>query len=375
MPMPIQENPFKFGTVVDGDFFTDRKEELPRVMQMLSGHNHLIIISPRRYGKTSLVRKAIVGSNRPAIFVNVQMALSASGLADLLLKSFLAIYPWERFKEALKRFRVKPVFSYNSETNSLEVSFGATGQGHAALEDVLALIEEKSDPKKRLIVVLDEFQEIANLEPGTDKLLRAIMQLHKNINYLFLGSEESMMSTIFEDVKSPFFHFGALMHLKRIPYEDFYSFLVERLAPLRQEQAREDACIILELTKCHPFYTQQLAAVFWDLCMRTESRSTVLDATTTIVESLSASYMVLWSRLNRTSRRILEVLSRDGQLPEIKEVSTSTVYTAVSRLKKEGILIREKAFALEDPFFALWIRQSMQNAASGISPAPQSISA
>ena len=78
MPMPIQENPFKFGTVVDGDFFTDRKEELPRVMQMLSGHNHLIIISPRRYGKTSLVRKAIVGSNRPAIFVNVQMALSAS---------------------------------------------------------------------------------------------------------------------------------------------------------------------------------------------------------------------------------------------------------------------------------------------------------
>lgn len=175
MPMPIQENPFKFGTVVDGDFFTDRKEELPRVMQMLSGHNHLIIISPRRYGKTSLVRKAIVGSNRPAIFVNVQMALSASGLADLLLKSFLAIYPWERFKDALKRFRVKPVFSYNPETNSLEVSFGATGQGHAALEDVLALIEEKSDPKKRLIVVLDEFQEIANLEPGTDKLLRAIM--------------------------------------------------------------------------------------------------------------------------------------------------------------------------------------------------------
>lgn len=367
--MLTTENPFQYGTVVDGNFFTDRKEELPQVQQMLSGRNHLVLISPRRYGKTSLVRKAVVQSGRPAIFINVQMAMSSSGLAEMLLKSFFAIHPWERFKDALKKFRVKPVFSYNPDTNNLEVSFDGATRGSVALEDVLTLIDEKSDPENRLIVVLDEFQEIDNLEPGTDKLLRAIMQLHKNINYLFLGSEESMMTAIFEDVKSPFFHFGALMRLDRIPYEDFFAFLTERLVVIRKENSEEDARQILELTQCHPFYTQQLAAVFWDLCIRTENQATVHTAADAILKGLSTSYLVLWSRLNRTYRRILEVLSRNAKLQEIKEYPSSTIYTAVARLKKDGIIIRDGEFALEDPFFALWIRRSMQNAAIGLSPA------
>lgn len=337
---------------------------------MLSGRNHLVLISPRRYGKTSLVRKAIVESGRPAIFINVQMAMSSCGLAEMLLKSFLAIHPWERFKDALKKFRVKPVFSYNPDANNLEVSFDGAAKGSVALEDVLNLIDEKSDPENRLIVVLDEFQEIVNLEAGTDKLLRAVMQLHKNINYLFLGSEESMMTAIYKDVTSPFFHFGALMRLDRIPYEDFYVFLTQRLAVIRKENAQEDARQILELTKCHPFYTQQLAAVFWDLCMRTEKQqTTVQTAADAIVKGLSASYMVLWSRLNRTNRRVLEVLSRDAKLKDIKEYPSSTVYTAVARLKKDGVIIRDGDFTLEDPFFAFWIRRSMQNAAIGLSPA------
>lgn len=143
------------------------------------------------------------------------------------------------------------------------------------IENLLPSLWLKSDAHDRLIVVFDEFQEIANLDPGTDKLLRAVMQLHKSLNYLFLGSEESMMTAIFEDIKSPFFHFGALMHLGKIPYQDFYDFLTERFAVIRKEQAAEDARQILDLTKCHPFYTQQLAAVFWDLCVRSENQASV----------------------------------------------------------------------------------------------------
>ncbi len=364
--MVVRENPFKFGTVVDGAFFTDRTGELPRIRQMLAGHNALVLISPRRYGKTSLVLKAVRETGRPAVFVNVQMAVSASALAGLLLKSFLALHPWERFKDALKSFRVKPTLAYNIETNGMEVSFDASAGGGAALEDVLNLMDEKSDPHRRLIVVLDEFQETANLEPGTGKLLRAVMQLHKNINYLFLGSEESMMTAIFEDIHSPFFHFGALMRLSRIPYEDFFGFLDERLRPVRGTRAGEDAREILELTKCHPFYTQQLAALFWDLCGRRGEDATVQEAAEAIVRTLSASYLVLWSKLNRTNRHLLEVLSRGGKLQDIRSFPTSTVYSAAARMKKEGLLVRDEVFALEDPFFALWIRQSMEQAAVGL---------
>ena len=173
--MFVKENPFKLGTIVDGSFFTDRVEELPKVRQMISGHNHLVLISPRRYGKTSLVRKAILQTGRPAVFVNVQMAMSSCCLAELLLKSFFAIHPWERFKDAIRSFRVRPTMTLNPETNGVEFSFEATAKGTVALEDALNLLNNKSDPENRLIVVLDEFQEIPRLEPGTDKLLRGII--------------------------------------------------------------------------------------------------------------------------------------------------------------------------------------------------------
>ena len=184
------------------------------------------------------------------------------------------------------------------------------------------------------------------------------MQPHRNINYLFLGSEESSMTTLFEDVKSPFFHFAALMRLNRIPYQDFHDFLVERLTVVRKAQAEEDARLILELTKRHPFYTQQLAAVFWDLCMRTENQASISDAADVILKSLSTSYTVLWSRMNRTNRRILEVLSRNARLQDIKEFPSSTIYTAVGRLKKEGFILQDDGFVLEDPFFSLWIQRT-----------------
>lgn len=366
LSLPATENPFKFGTVVDGSFFTERTEELPRVQQMLSGHNHLALISPRRYGKTGLVRKAILQTGRPAIFINVQMAMSAGKLAELLLKSFFAIHPWERIKDAFRKFRIIPKFSFDPETGQMEIFLDAAFKGQAALEDVLNLINEKSDPSNRLIVVLDEFQEIANLEVGTDKLLRAVMQLHDNINYLFLGSEESMMTAIFEDIKSPFFHFGALMHLGRIPYEDFFTFLIDRLTGIRAQKAQEDVRAILALTKCHPFYTQQLASVFWNLCARVGDKATVEDAANEIMRNLSMTYTTLWSRLNITNRRVLETLARGSKLQDIRELPASTLYSAAARMKKEGLLVRETDYELEDPFFALWIRRSIQEAALGL---------
>lgn len=296
------------------------------------------------------------------------MAISEAGLSELLLKSFLTIHPWDLIKDGLRQFRAQPLFSF-PDAGGLEVSFDSAAKGSAVLEDVLTLIDEKTDPDRRLIVVFEEFQEIADLEPGAGQLLHAILQRTKNISCLFTGREESLMGAFFEDLKSPFFHFGALIRLGPIPYEDFYGFLVERLAEVRREKAGEDARRILELTKGHPLCTRQLASVFWDQCAREGSEASVENAADVILRSLSASYQVIWSRLNRTYRRILEVLSRGSRLQEIKEWPASTVYSAAARLKKDGLVVRDDDFELEDPFFALWIQRSMQEAAAGIPPA------
>ncbi len=364
--MQVEENPFEFGFVVQGDFPADADLEMLKVRQLLAGRNHLALVSPRRFGKTRLVRKAVMETGRPAVFVNLQMATTQAGLAALLLKAFLAIHPIGRLKDALKSFRAKPVLTYNIDANAMEVSFDASVKGSAALEDVLNLMDAQSDPDDRLIVVLDGFEEITGFEPGTDKLLRAVMEKHANINCVFIGSDERV-AALFEDGGSPFFHFAPLIRLSRNPQDVFARFLIQRLEPIRGARARDDAAEILELTKGHALFVQLLAAVFWERCRLEGERATVQGAGEALLRSLSATYAVLWAKLNRTNRRILSVLADGGSLQDIGELSTSTVYGAVGRMRKDGLIVRDEEFALEDPFFALWIRHSFDQAAMGVS--------
>lgn len=94
------------------------------------------------------------------------MVMSAYGLAELLLKSFFALTPWARNKDALRSFSARPTMTINPETDGIEVSFEAAADGKAVLEDALALLNNANDSENRLIVVLDEFEEIAHLKPG-----------------------------------------------------------------------------------------------------------------------------------------------------------------------------------------------------------------
>ena len=103
-------------------------------------------------------------------------------------------------------------------TDEVSVSFQpSTDNGSTAIEDVLNTIQKVSTPQNKLIVVLDEFQSILEIDKNMDKQLRSIMQEQTDINYIFLGSQESMMTDFFERVKSPFYHFGMLMRLNKIP--------------------------------------------------------------------------------------------------------------------------------------------------------------
>lgn len=191
------KNPFKFGTVVDGAFFTDREKELQSIGQLLESENHLVLISPRRFGKTSLVCKALQYIDRPVIMVNLQSVTTVAELAALLLKRVFKIYPFEKIKHAMTHFRFIPTFSVNPMTDGVDVAFQPGSDNNVVLEDVLMLIEKLGE-KNKFVVVLDEFQEIVDLEKGLDKYLRSVMQLQHNVNYIFLGSQESMMTEIFE---------------------------------------------------------------------------------------------------------------------------------------------------------------------------------
>lgn len=349
-------NPFKFGSVVDEPYFTDRINELAYIKHSMNSANHIVLISPRRFGKTSLVKKAIKEINRPSIFINLQMAVSVENLASLLLKEIFKLRPFEKVKHLMTHFRIIPTISTNPFSDAVDVSFQPSLDTTAILEDAFALLEKVSSPTKRIITVFDEFQEIMGIEKGLDKRLRAIMQEQQNINYIFLGSQESMMTQIFERKKSPFYHFGMLMHLDKIPYDDFMQYITQRL-PLKDDtQAKDIAKDILNTTLCHPYFTQQLASQVWEILTYSDVKEDIVKEAVeqlTIIHDLD--FERLWMNFNKTDKYILLNLAHKKQPSSTRSLPTSTIYSSVKRLMQMGYIIKTNEYEIEDPFFRNWL--------------------
>lgn len=349
------KNPFKFGTLVDGEFFTDRVTELESIQRMLDSENHLVLISPRRFGKSSLVAKAVKASGRPSISLNMQNMLSIEDFASKILRELFRLYPLERIRHLMTHFRIAPTVSTNPITNGIDVSFQPVINGIVLLEDAMALLEKVSTENKKLIVVFDEFQEIMNIRKGLDKQLRSIMQEQQHLNYILLGSQESMMTEIFERKKSPFYHFGKLMHLSKIPYEDFRTYVAERL-PLKEASQNSVVDGILSFTGLHPYYTQQLSAQVWEMMTYDKLFDNVVsEAVNAIIQAHDLDFERLWLSFNRTDRFIMQSLSSNKNPMQNRQMATSTTFSAIKRLMKAGYVIRSEDYEVEDPFFKTWI--------------------
>ena len=354
-------NPFKFGTVVSDDYFTDREVEHESLSQIIASGNHIIMIAPRRFGKTSLVNKVIENTNRPVLWLDLQLLINTGDFANQLLKQLFKKYPFEKLKFMLRNFRIIPALSIDPVTNNVEVSFQPHADSFVHLEDVLNLIEKLGEEKSRPIVVFDEFQELLSLGESLDKKLRSVIQFHKNINYVFMGSLESMMKQIFEKKKSPFYHFGQLFTLDKIPYSDFFNFLQTRFAIIT-DKAAEISEHILNFSHCHPHYTQQFAFHLWIALERNKySESIVKKTVESIILLHDNDFERLWSTLNNTDKKVLiEIAFEQTNLlsaPVLNKNSSasSTIFSALKRLTGKGILMKTKKYEIDDPFFRNWI--------------------
>ena len=359
----MKANPFKFGTVVDGSYFTDREDELVKITSFIRGENHLILISPRRFGKTSLIRKIVNESGRHHVYLDLQLVISADDFASQLLKRIYRLFPVQKLKGYIKSFRLIPSIIMNPVTGETEISFKPGSKDLNPLEDVLNLIDKLGSDEKKIIVVLDEFQDIFRIQTGLDRLLRSVMQNHKNTNYIFLGSSESMIRDIFEKKNSSFYRFGSLMTLPKISTQKFALFLEEKFKIIT-DQIRVLSEGILNITDSHPYYTQQLAFTVWELLVRSEySPGIVENAANDIVQSHDNDYERLWNSLNRTDMTILTGMADNSISPLSDEFSrlygtgaVSTVFSTLQRLTRKGIIIKESTgYIMDDPFFKRWI--------------------
>jgi hypothetical protein len=216
--------------------------------------------------------------------------------------------------------------------------------------------------------VFDEFQDIKNIDKALIKILRSVMQHHSNVNYIFMGSQETLMRDVFEKKKSPFYHFAYLFPLEKIPMNEFRKYLSSGLKNVTADHI-PIADAIINVTNLHPYYTQQLAFSVWEILKNGGShKNSVNQAVEKIVQNHDIDYERLWNTFNRTDMKVLIGMTLSDQLPLSQKFlndygigATSTAFSSLKRLMVSGIVIKTgNEYLIDDPFFVEWIKKRRQ---------------
>lgn len=377
------ENPFHYGEIVTGDNFADREEELSSLVADLQGSVRLFLVSPRRYGKSSLLASTIIKLRRQgclSAYIDLYKAPSLRSFAELYVSTLTAA-AHSRFEDIARLLRqlapaLRPKLSVSSEQGGASVSFDVAFDGQEMqkkLRDIYDLPQQIAlRKKKKLVVIIDEFQEIGNLGgAGMEKELRAAIQTHTHVNYVFAGSKQDVLLDMVRAKTRPFYQMGRIMVLGKIPRERFAGFLLRKFHASHYTVSTGTIDHVLETVEDFPHNGQFMCHEIWEMkrTSRRVDRSDVGAALTKILNNNSPLYLSLWDTLSLLQRRVLTALAREGAggvyskdtIARYDLGTPASTQTAVRGLQKKGILDRPNgAFFFSDVFFKQWIIRNIQ---------------
>lgn len=372
------EKAFVYGMSVGGDNFTDRIEETKRIKLDFENGINVILISPRRMGKTSLIKKVISEMDSleiKVVYMDIYDCRSEydfyNRFAETMMKS--TGNQLEQVMENIKRFlvRVSPKLSFSPEPNSeFSVSLGITPKDYSP-EEILDLPERIAKEQGiRIVVCIDEFQQIGEFADSltVQKRLRGVWQHHQHVSYSFFGSKKHLMENIFQSRRMPFYQFGEMLHLKCIPTEYWVPFICSRFEKYGKKISEEYAARICHTVKNYSSYVQQLA---WNVMAETEievNEESFTEGFNALLEQNSSLFIQQTEGLTTYQLNFIRLLC-NGIHSGFNTQSVVELYSLgsksnVDRIKKclidrELITIEKEGVFLADCVFELWFKREM----------------
>ena len=373
-------NPFEYGGVVSGEAFCNRQKELADLRRAMENAEKLFVFSERRYGKTSLVRAAL-GKLPRKNFISAYVDLwptdsegtFVAAMARAITESMSSSV--EKALETAKKLfgSLSPSVTVNEEGKPT-LAFGLAK--HARIDPVLEEVLET--PAKiaakgglRVAVVLDEFQQV--LEYGSDRVerkLRSVIQAHRQVSYVFLGSRKHLIQKMVLDRNRPLYRAGGHYPLGPIAEKHWQPFIRSRFADAEKRIDEQEIHDLCEMTQGHPFYTQHLCHVLWELCERKAKVTAEImrTAAKVLLDRETYAYTALWESLTIPQKRFLKGLAAEAAgvkvfggefVSRYGLSSASNAQRAVEALLGKDIIDRDNvSFLITDRFFRLWIQSA-----------------
>jgi AAA+ ATPase superfamily predicted ATPase len=367
-------NPFSFGTIVRGDNFYDRKEECKRIVETLSGGNNIVLYAPRRFGKTSLVFKAIEQLEAQGficIYFDFMPVFSPESFVRLYTKALSA--KQSNLKKFAQTFAsviqtIRPVLSFGADGSpEFSIDFAGTSVDETIVAQLLDMPEKLSGNTKRVIVLFDEFQEVEKLNGiNFEGLLRSKIQQQHTTNYLFFGSKTHLLKELFNNKKRAFYNAASQMTIGYLPEDETIEFLQKKFSESAIILPVEMANYIISVAGNIPHYIQMMAAEIWQYMVNEHSLVTkeiIDDCTQRLLVLKGDYYMELFDRQSQSRKQLLQALTKNGKnlfsaayIRAHRLPGASTLQRAVEGLVADGTVEKMgDEYFIADPFFKLFL--------------------
>ena len=370
-----RNNPFVTKGYAGSEYFCDRVQETKDITSLLINENNLALISPRRLGKTDLIRHCFaqpqIKDNYYTFLIDIYATNSLRDFVNVFGKTIMeALKPkgrkvWEQFLEVLKSLQTEISFDINGNP-VWGIGMGSMENPTVTLDEIFQYLETADKP---CIVAIDEFQQITQYTDGQniEAALRTHVQRCNQTTFLFAGSKRHLMSEIFTSPSRPFYQSVITMGLSPISLDKYLEFAVQKFREYDKDVESE---VIDTVYSRFNGVTSCLQRVMNVLFMRTEKGECCIvdmvdDAINYLLDLYSDNYETQLSQMSERQRTLFRAITAEGQAKNItggtfikkyKLWSASSVMSAAKALLEKDFITQEQgAYVVYDQFFALWL--------------------
>lgn len=375
------KNPFVYGEAVTGENFSNRKEELCEITRDLEDCERIFLISPRRYGKTSLIMNVVENLRTKGlytVYIDLYKATSIQKLLEIYASEIVRAVEsklermFNFLKKTLPGLRPKITIQPDGSATIGIEHFPTESDTLRFLDEIYELPQKLAEKKnKNFIIVFDEFQEIRNFNgESIEKAMRASFQHHSKVGYLFAGSKRHILYDMVANPSKAFYKMGRVITLNKIPRLEFSEFL--RQAFERTGFTLEEGAVhkILDLVNDYPYNAQFLCHKLWDVYFDVKKiRTNDIEPTLNLILTENTPfYLSIWDGLSMHQRRLLHSIANLGGDHIFSQEfiasgdlgSSSTIQTSLRLLIKKQVLDKENdIYFVTDVFFKEWIRRKI----------------
>lgn len=369
-------NPFVTNGYAGPEYFCDRVQETKDITDCLLNGNNIALISPRRYGKTDLVRHCFeqkeIKEKYYTFIIDIYSTKSLSEMVNKMGRNILEVLKpkgkrhWEQFLHVVRSLKTGITYDAMGQP-TWNVSVGDIVNPNNTLDEIFHYLQQADKP---CLVAIDEFQQILKYsDTNVEAALRTYVQYCSNANFIFMGSQRHLMGAMFVSPNRPFYQSVTVMNLNLIEEEKYWEFCKKHFEKARKTIDRDVVKQLYAHFEGITFYLQKVMNV---LFMRTPESghcgiAELQPAIDYIVDFTTLTYEDLMYQLPEKQSLVLKAIAEEGKARQITSgkfakryglVSPSAVKSAANALLDKDLITQEKGiYQVYDKFLEIWLKR------------------